>query len=245
MSSGNSQPTDSNLQNLYPFLHGKKQDPAALSEALLVSTRGKVAHHRETIDQFFEKNAHEVVSAATSIAEVYRNHGRLLTMGNGGSSCDSGHIAVEFLHPITAGRPALPAIDLTADRAMLTAVGNDVGFGSVFIRQVIAHGRQGDGLIGVSTSGNSENLVQAFMKAKEMKMMTIGLGGMTGGEMAKIDLDHCFVVETDSIHRIQECHLAIYHILWDLVHTLLADDRGGLSENDQSNTDHATEEQVS
>jgi len=128
---------------------------------------------------------------------------------------------------------------------MLTAVGNDVGFGSVFVRQVIAHGRQGDGLIGVSTSGNSENLVQAFMKAKEMGLLTIGLGGMTGGEMSRIDLDHCFVVETDSIHRIQECHLAIYHILWDLVHSLLADDRGGLPGGDQVNTDHAAEEQVS
>ena len=245
MNPENSQPTDPNLQGLYPFLHGKKQDPAALSEALLVSTRGKVAHHQKTIDQFFEKNASEVVAAAKTIAEVYRNHGRLLTMGNGGSSCESGHIAVEFLHPVTAGRPALPAIELTADRAMLTAVGNDVGFGSVFVRQVIAHGRQSDGLIGVSTSGNSENLVQAFMKAKEMGLMTIGLGGMTGGEMSRIDLDHCFVVETDSIHRIQECHLAIYHILWDLVHSLLADDRGGLPGGDQVSTDHAAEEQVS
>jgi D-sedoheptulose 7-phosphate isomerase len=149
-------------------------------------------------------------------------------MGNGGSSCDAAHVAVEFLHPITAGRPALTAVDLTSDRTMITAVGNDVGFDHVFVRQIIAQGRRGDGLIGVSTSGNSANLVRAFLKAKEMGLKTIGLSGNTGGEMSKISLDHCLIVETDSIHRIQECHVAIYHILWDLVHTLLADDRGHL-----------------
>ena len=93
----------------------------------------------------------------------------------------------------------------------------------------MAHGRPGDGLIGVSTSGNSANLMAAFDKAKEIGLTTIGLAGMEGGEMARSpSLDHCLVVRTDSIHRIQECHVAIYHILWDLVHTLLADDRGGL-----------------
>ena len=163
------------------------------------------------------------------MAEVYRRDGRLFSMGNGGSSCDAAHVAVEFLHPITAGRPALTAIDLTADRTMITAVGNDVGFEHVFVRQVIAQARQGDGLIGLSTSGNSDNLVKAFVKAKEMGVKTVGLAGMSGGEMATIGLDHCLVVETDSIHRIQECHVTIYHILWDLVHTLLADDRGKLA----------------
>jgi D-sedoheptulose 7-phosphate isomerase len=100
-----------------------------------------------------------------------------------------------------------------------------VGFDHVFVRQVIAQAKPGDGLIGISTSGNSDNLIRAFVRAKEMGVTTIGLAGMSGGEMAKIGLDHCLIVETDSIHRIQECHVAIYHILWDLVHTLLADDR--------------------
>jgi D-sedoheptulose 7-phosphate isomerase len=112
---------------------------------------------------------------------------------------------------------------------MMTAVGNDVGFGNIFVRQVIAHGRPGDGLVGISTSGNSENLIKAFQKAKEMGLATLGLAGMNGGKMADQGLDHCLVVETDSIHRIQECHLSIYHILWDLVHSLLADDRGNLN----------------
>ena len=150
-------------------------------------------------------------------------------MGNGGSSCDAAHVAVEFQHPVTAGRPALTAIDLSADRTMLTAVANDIGFDHIFVRQIIAQGRSGDGLIGLSTSGNSKNLVKAFIKAKEMGLTTVGLAGMNGGAMATIGLDHCLIVEEDSIHRIQECHVTIYHILWDLVHSLLADDRGSLS----------------
>lgn len=223
--------TNNTLKSLYPFLHGKKQDPRALNAALGEALAEKITHHRGVIDDFFAKNGAAVIAAADSIAATYRRQGRMFTMGNGGSSCDAAHVAVEFQHPVTAGRPALTAIDLTADRTMLTAVGNDVGFAHIFVRQIIAQGRAGDVLIGLSTSGNSQNLVKAFVKAKEMGMTTIGLCGMSGGEMAKIGLDHCLVVESDSIHRIQECHVTIFHVLWDLVHTLLADERGSLGEN--------------
>lgn len=220
---------NAHLRNLYPFLHGQRQDLRSQEKGLLDSIQGKVASHQQVLSAFFERNAAAVLGAAKAIASVYRRNGRLLCMGNGGSSCDAGHITVEFLHPVTAGRPALPAIDLSADRAMMTAVGNDVGFANIFVRQVIAHGRPEDGLIGISTSGNSANLVKAFAKAKEIGLTTIGLTGISGGEMSKMGLDHCLVVESDSIHRIQECHLVIYHVLWDLVHSLLADDRGDLS----------------
>jgi len=219
---------DKALEGLYPFLHGKKQDPVSMNSALVESVRQKSANHHEVIDAFFAKSGQAIVDAAGTIANVYRNNGRLYSMGNGGSSCDAAHVAVEFLHPVTAGRPALTAIDLTADRTMLTAVANDIGFQHIFVRQVIALARKGDCLIGLSTSGNSDNLIRAFRKAKEMGVATIGLAGMTGGEMLKCGLDHCLVVETDSIHRVQEGHVTIYHILWDLVHTLLADDRGNL-----------------
>ena len=172
-----------------------------------------------------------MVAVAELIAGVYRHQGRMFSMGNGGSSCDASHFAVEFLHPVTAGRPALTAVNLACDMAMLTAVGNDVGFGHVFLRQLIALARSGDGVIGFSTSGSSENILAAFAKAKELGMVTIGLAGHDGGKMARSpDLDHCLVVPSDSIHRIQETHLTIYHVLWDLVHTLLAEDRGGLAE---------------
>jgi D-sedoheptulose 7-phosphate isomerase len=220
---------DHALRNLYPFLHGGKQDAGKLRGALLESVRRKARDSIEAKERFFTANGETVVAAAEAIAGVYRKRGRLFSMGNGGSSCDAAHFAVEFLHPVTAGRPALTAINLTADIAMLTAVGNDVGFSHIFVRQLIAQASPGDGLVGFSTSGNSENLLAAFAKAKELGVVTIGFAGGDGGKMARgHNVDHCLVVDSDSIHRIQETHVAIYHILWDLVHTLLAEDRGGL-----------------
>jgi D-sedoheptulose 7-phosphate isomerase len=220
-------PSESELKSLYPFLHGKQQEPAKLEAALLHSVEEKARDSRETNARFFGEQAPILVAAAKAVADVYRRGGRLFSMGNGGSSCDASHVAVEFVHPITAGRPALAAINLVADLAMISAVGNDVGFEHVFARQVIAQGKAGDGLIGISTSGNSSNIIAAFAKAREMGIATVGLAGGDGGKMKTAGVvDHCLIVPTTSIHRIQECHVAAYHILWDLVHTLLADDRG-------------------
>ena len=219
--------TTADLQALYPFLHGKVQEPGKMAVALLDSVEAKARDSRETNAAFFGEQAPVLVAAAQSLAKVYRGGGRLFSMGNGGSSCDASHVAVEFLHPVTAGRPALAAINLVADIAMISAVGNDIGFDHVFVRQIIAQGRAGDALIGFSTSGNSANLIAAFAKAKEMGIVTIGLAGGDGGRMKSTGLiDHILTVPTSSIHRVQECHVAAYHILWDLVHTLLADDRG-------------------
>jgi len=218
---------ENELKGLYPFLHGRKQDAASLDAALLHSVNEKARESRATNEQFFGEQAAILVAAAKALASVYRGSGRLFSMGNGGSSCDASHVAVEFVHPITAGRPALAAINLVADLAMISAVGNDVGFEHIFVRQVIAQGKAGDGLIGISTSGNSSNLMAAFAKAKEMELVTIGLSGGDGGKMKSSGMcDHLLVVPTTSIHRVQECHVIAYHILWDLVHTLLADDRG-------------------
>lgn len=218
------------LKGLYPFLHGRQQDAGKLQAALLESVRQKAQDSVETKRRFFDGNGLAVVECARALAQVFGQGGRLYAMGNGGSSCDAAHVAVEFLHPVTAGRPALSAVNLVADTAMLTAVGNDVGMAQVFVRQLIAQGRKGDALIGISTSGNSENLMLAFARAREMGVVTLGLSGHDGGQMSRSGLvDHCLVVESDSIHRIQETHVAVYHILWDLVHTLLADARGGLA----------------
>ena len=224
--------TDNSTNFLYPFLHGERQDPVRLDAALIESVKQKADDGSRVKEEFFSANAEQIVVVARVIADVYEADGKLLTMGNGGSSCDAAHIAVEFQHPITAGRPALTAVSLVADMAMITAVGNDVGFEHIYTRQVIAQGKAGDALMGISTSGNSENLLNAFGKAKEMGIATIGLAGGTGGNMlTSSSVDHCLVAPTDSIHRVQECHVMIYHILWDLVHTLLADKRGGLNVN--------------
>lgn len=219
--------SENELKGLYPFLHGKTQDPAKLHATLLHSALEKAADSRETNERFFTGQAELLVGGAKALADVYRSGGRLFSMGNGGSSCDASHVAVEFVHPVTAGRPALAATNLVADLAMISAVGNDLGFDHVFVRQLIGQGRKGDALIGISTSGNSQNLVAAFIKAKEMGIVTIGLTGGDGGRMKSSGaVDYCLVVPSTSIHRIQECHVNAYHILWDLVHTLLADDRG-------------------
>jgi D-sedoheptulose 7-phosphate isomerase len=220
------------LKTLYPFLYGGQQDASTLDAALLHSIAEKARISRETNERFFAELAPALVAAARTIADVYRGGGRLFAMGNGGSSCDAAHVAVEFSHPITAGRPALPAVNLAADTAMISAVANDVGVEHVFVRQLLAHGRRGDALIGISTSGNSANLIAAFAKAREMGIVTIGLAGGNGGAMKSSGLvDHCLVVESLSIHRVQECHVTAYHILWDLVHTLLADDRGSAAQD--------------
>jgi D-sedoheptulose 7-phosphate isomerase len=219
--------SEGDLKALYPFLHGQPQAPGRLDAALLHSVEEKARDSRETNARFFGEHGPLLVAAAKALAEVYRSGGRLFSMGNGGSSCDASHVAVEFVHPITAGRPALAATNLVADLAMISAVGNDLGFEHVFVRQLLAQGHKGDALVGISTSGNSSNLMAAFAKAKEMGIVTIGLAGGDGGKMKSAGVvDFCLVVPTTSIHRTQECHVAAYHILWDLVHTLLADDRG-------------------
>jgi len=221
--------SESELRALYPFLHGDRQDAGTLDVSLSQSIAEKARQSRDTNERFFVEQATELLAAANILAGVYRGGGRLYTMGNGGSSCDASHVAVEFTHPVTAGRPALPAFNLVADVAMISAVGNDVGFEHIFVRQLSAQARHGDALAGFSTSGNSANLVAAFEKARAMGLATIGFAGGDGGRMKSSGLcDHCLVVPSNSIHRVQECHIAAYHILWDLVHTLLADDRGSV-----------------
>jgi D-sedoheptulose 7-phosphate isomerase len=233
--------SDDWLRHAYSFLDPSGVHPTALEtgergptpaggssdSALLESVRQKSAHGRAVAHEFFSKNELGLLAAARALAGVFAAGGRMFAMGNGGSSCDAAHFAVEFLHPITTGRPSLPALNLVMDTAMLSAVGNDVGMRYVFRRQVEAHATAGDGLIGFSTSGSSENLLAAYEKARELKLVTLGLAGGDGGAMKTSGLvDHLLVVETDSVHRVQEVHVAAYHLLWDLTHTLLADGRG-------------------
>lgn len=206
------------LSSLYPFL-GKEN---TTSPDLLESLHKKVEDSVNAKQIFFEKNADKIIQAAQIIAKCYQQDGHMFAMGNGGSSCDAAHITTEFMHPITTGRKALGATNLTADISTMTAVANDVGIDHVFVRQLICSARKNDVLIGFSTSGNSKNLIQAFAQAKKMGLHTIGFSGQTGGEMAKCgSVDLCLTVETDSIHRVQESHLTTYHILWDLVHSML------------------------
>lgn len=210
----------------YPFLHDEQIDDGKLMEDLGFSLLEKARESSEIKTRFFTENKDTILAASLQMAKAFHRGRKLLVCGNGGSATDAQHIAVEFMHPITVGRKALPAICLTNDMAMVTAVANDVGFDDVFARQIIALGKEGDVLLGVSTSGNSKNLVHAFETARRMKLTTIGFAGNDGGEMAELGLrglvNYCLTVPTASIHRIQETHVALYHIMWDMVHTFLS-----------------------
>jgi D-sedoheptulose 7-phosphate isomerase len=223
--------TEGWIQHAYSHLNadGRAPQPSrgAADGALLESVRQKSEQSRAVAAEFFSRNERALVAAARALAGVFASGGRMFSMGNGGSSCDAAHFAVEFLHPITTGRPSLPALNLTMDTAMLSAVGNDIGVRHVYRRQLEAHARAGDGLIGFSTSGSSENLLCAYEKARELGLVSLGLAGGDGGAMKTSGLcEHLLVVETDSVHRIQEVHVTAYHLLWDLTHTLLAERRG-------------------
>lgn len=209
----------------YPFLHEEQKRPEELTEQLTFSLLEKARESVAVKTRFFEENKETIIAASLDLAKAFHRGRKLLVCGNGGSATDAQHVAVEFMHPVTVGRKALPAICLTNDMAMVTAVANDVGFDDIFSRQIIALGSEGDVLLGISTSGNSENLMHAFATARQMKLITVGFAGDDGGKMDQMHnrglLDYCLTVPTSSIHRIQETHVALYHIMWDLVHEFL------------------------
>jgi D-sedoheptulose 7-phosphate isomerase len=130
---------------------------------------------------------------------------------------------VEFVYPIVEKRRALPALALTADAAALTAIGNDADFSRVFVDQLELLAQPGDAALGISTSGASANVNRALKRARELGLLTIGFAGRDGGRMPDL-CDHCFVVGTWSIHRVQETHTALLHLLWDEVHVALGED---------------------
>lgn len=230
-----SQPINDFSRSFYPFLHESGKRPHELMDELRFSLMEKARESVEVKNRFFEENRDAILAASLKMARAFHRGGKLLVCGNGGSATDAQHVAVEFMHPVIVGRRALAAVCLTNDMAMVTAVANDVGFADVFTRQIIALGREGDILIAISTSGNSENLSHAITTARRMKLLTIGLAGGDGGGMAEMHaeetLDYCLTVPTSSIHRVQETHVALYHIIWDLTHSFLQ--HGSLVEETQ------------
>jgi D-sedoheptulose 7-phosphate isomerase len=172
-----------------------------------------------TKEQFFTDQADRIAECCQAMARAIDNGGRLFVMGNGGSSCDAAHVSVEFMHPIIEKRPPLPALALTTDTAILTAVGNDQDFSLAFAQQLRLLGRAGDIALGISTSGKSANVNRALQAAREMGMLTVGFAGRDGGRMPEV-CDYCFTVSSFTIHRIQETHETLLHILWDLIHII-------------------------
>ncbi len=168
----------------------------------------------ETARRTAEACAEDVVRAAELLVETLRSGGKVLLCGNGGSAADSQHLAAEFVSALTRERvrPAMPALALTTDTSILTAVANDFGFEGVFARQVEALGRPGDVLVGISTSGRSPDVLRAVEVARARGLRTIGLTGADGGELADL-VDVAIRVPSAETSHIQECHIAIGQLL--------------------------------
>lgn len=188
-------------------------------------------HERELVKQQLEESARvklqvaetladTIVEASRMVADAFRAGGHLLLIGNGGSAADAQHIAAEFVGRFKKDRRALPAIALTTNTSILTALGNDFGYDTVFVRGVEAFGKEKDVLIAITTSGTSANILKAIAVAKEKGMTVIGLTGRDGGVVKS--LAHLsIIVPSYDTQRIQEAHIAIGHILSDLVEQAL------------------------
>lgn len=206
---------------LYPFLEAEERDADALLADLAESARAKAAESAALRLRTLREYADQVETAAAEMARRFAAGGRMYTFGNGGSSTDATTLAALFARPPRPGSPQcrpLPARSLTADQAVLTALGNDVGFELVFSRQLIAHARPGDIAVAMSTSGNSADLTTALAEAKRRGLYTIGFAGYDGGAFAADgNLDVCFIVRSQSVHRIQESQALLGHRLWTAV----------------------------
>ena len=169
-----------------------------------------------------------VAKASGILVDALNLGNKVLLFGNGGSAADAHHIAAEFVGRFAFDRPALPALALSENSSSLTAIGNDYGFDTVFSRQIEALGRPGDVAIGISTSGNSRNVLKAMSAAKKIGLQTIALTGCKGGELEKA-ADHCICVPSSETPRIQECHILIGHVLSDLVERTIFDEQSCVS----------------
>jgi D-sedoheptulose 7-phosphate isomerase len=170
-------------------------------------------------ERFIKENIDLIQRAADLLAVCITSGHKILIFGNGGSAADAQHIAAEFVNRFQIERPPLAALALTTDTSIITSIGNDYHFDDIFFKQVLALGRKDDIAIGISTSGNSKNVIKAVHAAKDIGIFTIGLIGR-GGELAEC-ADHVFSVKSDVTARIQEAHSLLGHILCDLVDRIL------------------------
>ena len=166
--------------------------------------------------KFARENADKIVEVVQLIAQAFREGRKVILFGNGGSAMDASHIAAEFMNRFLIERPPLPAIALNSDTALLTCISNDYDFSQVFSKQLSALGHEGDVVIGISTSGNSPNVVKGLEMAKKNGMKTVALTGGTGGKMAGL-ADYTFIIPTKVTPRIQEAHITLGHTICQLV----------------------------
>lgn len=221
-----SEERSADMEALYPFLYSDSSDVDAVLAQVRQSTADKAREIKELRSRVGTEDHDDLLECSRRMADRFAAGGRLFACGNGGSSTDAQDMATQFMNPPDGSRP-LPAFGLTGDIAVVTALSNDITFDVVFARQVAAFGKPDDIVVGLSTSGNSENLLAAFTEAGRRGMLTVGISGYSGGKMAEIDtLDYLFVVPSPSVHRIQEAQTTIYHALCELTADLVAE-RGG------------------
>jgi D-sedoheptulose 7-phosphate isomerase len=218
------------MEALYPFLYSGTSDLPAVLEQVRASTVAKAAEIIELRRTVCARDSDRLADCARAAAAAFAAGGRLFAFGNGGSATDAQQLATLFLNPglFPSGRsaPPLPAYCLASDTSVVTALCNDIGVDVVFARQIAAFGTKHDIAVGLSTSGNSDNLVRAFDEASRRGMLTIGLAGYEGGKMAELDsIDYLFVAPSASVHRIQEAQTTIYQVLWELTAAAFAEDR--------------------
>ena len=208
------------LEALYPFLYADTGDLTTVLDQVRASTVAKAAEIGELRRAVGARDGERIAECAREAAARFGAGGRLFAFGNGGSATDAQQLVTLFLNPGPiegrAARP-LPALGLANDTSVVTALCNDIGVEVVFARQLAAFGGRNDIAVGLSTSGNSANLLRAFDEASRRGMLTIGLAGYDGGKMAELDsIDYLFVVPSSSVHRIQEAQTTIYQVLWEL-----------------------------
>jgi D-sedoheptulose 7-phosphate isomerase len=208
------------MESLYPFLYAETSDLPAVLEEVRASTVAKTAEITELRRVIARRDGARIARCAREMAARFAAGGRLFAFGNGGSATDAAQLATLFLNPgdgAAGAVPPLPAFGLANDTSVVTALCNDIGVDVVFARQLGAFGRAGDIAVGLSTSGNSDNLLRAFDEASRRGMLTIGLAGYEGGKMAELSsIDYLFVAPSASIHRIQEAQTTVYQVLWEL-----------------------------
>jgi D-sedoheptulose 7-phosphate isomerase len=214
------------MESLYPFLYSGTSDLQAVLEQVRRSTVAKAEEIVELRAAVCARDAARLARCARDAAARFAAGGRLFAFGNGGSATDAQQLATLFLNPGPGARP-LPAFGLANDTAVVTALCNDVGVDVVFARQIAAFGAPHDIAVGLSTSGNSDNLLRAFDEASRRGMLTVGLAGYEGGKMAELDsIDYLFIAPSSSVHRIQEAQTTIYQVLWELTVAALSGEAG-------------------
>ncbi len=183
---------------------------------MITEITSQLAAHREVIARVEQELSPKIAEMVTLLVETFEHGGKLLVMGNGGSAADAQHFVAEIVGRFKMERRGLPAIALSTDTSILTAIGNDYGFDMVFTRQIEALAVSGDLVVGISTSGNSPNVMQALGLAREKGCRTIGLLGKDGG-CIKDACDLALIVPTNDTPRVQEGHITIIHIVCDLL----------------------------